>query len=353
MTISVAIVGAGRMGKRHIDNLLGLSNVTITAIADLVPDAAEMLAERSGAAVFTDYREMLERTRPCLVYFCTPAFDHAEQIAFAAELGVNVFVEKPLAADIDAAKAAVEAVERHNIICTVGYQWRYNPATLAAIDTLGSDPATLLAGWWYWTIPLVDWIKDARLGGGQIFDQATHLIDVMRQVSGDIAEVYAAYTRIAIPESELPNWDANAVTMKFAHGAVGSLHTSYALFPGIPNANGVDVIARDLLVRINFGKATVFRRGSSPAEYNQPPDWNLDKAIIPMVERGETALRGSAREALKTLAVSLAANYSAVTGRIVDVARFIADPPRDVAIVPSQRPRFGRSEPLPSDRDSF
>lgn len=343
MSISVAIVGAGRMGKRHVTNLTGIADASIVAVADVVRDAADMLAEPSGATVFTDYREMLEHVKPDLVYFCTPAFDHAEQVTFAAERGVNVFVEKPLATTVAGAKAAADAVERHGILCTVGYQWRYSPATDAARDALGSSPPALVAGWWYWTIPLVDWIKDMRFGGGQIFDQATHLIDLMRYLAGDISEVYAAYTRSAIPEAELPNWDANVVTLKFARGAVGSLHTSYALFPGIPNANGVDVTLRELLVRVNFGKTTIFRRDADPLQFSQPQGWNIDQAIIPIIARNDGALRATAREAMKSVAVSLAANYSAVTGKIVNMDAFIADPPTDATIMPTHRPAFSHA----------
>ncbi len=341
MTVSVAIAGAGRMGKNHAKNIGAMAGAAIVAVADVVREAADALAEPHNAAVFSDYREMLERVKPDLVYFCTPAFDHAEQVTFAAERGINVFVEKPLATTVAEAKAAADTVEKHGILCTVGYQWRYNPATDAARAALADLPPTLLAGWWYWTIPVVDWIKDMRLGGGQIFDQATHLIDLMRYFAGDVSEVYAAYTRNAIPEAELPNWDANALTLKFAGGAVGSVHTSYALFPGIPNGNGIDVTARELLLRINLGKSAIFRRGAEPERHDQPPGWSIDQAIIPIIQRNDrAAIRATAREAMKSVAVSLAANYSAVTGRIVTMDDFIADPPTDTPIMPTERPAF-------------
>jgi len=341
MTVSIAIVGAGRMGKNHAKNLSAIADARIVAVADVVREGADVLAEPFNAAVYTDYREMLERVKPDLVYFCTPAFDHAEQVVFAAERGVNVFVEKPLNTSMAGAVAAAEAVERHGILCTVGYQWRYNPATDAASEALGDLAPALLAGWWYWTVPVVDWIKDMRLGGGQIFDQATHLIDLMRYFAGDVSTVYAAYTRNARTEAELPNWDANAVTLTFADGAVGSLHTTYALFPGIANSNGIDVAARELLLRVNLGTTTIFRRGAEPEQHRQPDGWNIDQAVIPLLQRGDgAAIRSTAREAMKSVAVSLAANYSAVTGKIVALEEFIAHPPTDAEIMPVERPTF-------------
>lgn len=341
MAVSVAIVGAGRMGQTHAANLAEIPTARLVAVADVVRESAAALAAGSGAAVYDDYREMIERARPDVVYFCTPAIDHAEQIGFAAARGVNIFVEKPLATTVGEAQAAVEAVERHNVLCTVGYQWRYNPATDAARDALGDAPLTLLAGWWYWTIPLVGWIKRKEWGGGQVFDQGTHLLDLMRYFAGDVTDLYAAYTRNAVPEEELPNWDANALTLRFRRGAVGSLHTTYALFPGIPNGNGVDFTARELLLRVNLGRATIFRRGTAPQEVRQPEGWNIDRAFIPILARNDAAaIRVTAREAMLSLAVTLAANYSAVTGRIIDLADFIANPPDDPALLPNARPVF-------------
>ncbi|MGN6671810.1 MAG: Gfo/Idh/MocA family protein [Thermomicrobiales bacterium] len=343
MTLAVAIVGAGRMGKAHAGNLAGIPEARIVGVADVVRDAAEALAAGSGAAAFDDYREMLARLKPDLVYFCTPASDHAEQIAYAAEQGVNIFVEKPLATTVNEAKAAVDAVERHGVLCTVGYQWRYSPTTNAAREALGDLPITLLGGWWYWTIPLIEWIKDKRLGGGQIFDQSTHVLDLMRFLAGDVTSIYAAYTRNAIPEADLPNWDAYALTLRFAQGAVGSLHSTYALFPKIPNSNALDVVARELLVRVNLARTVVFRRDQAPVETPAVAGWNIDQTIVPIIARNDAAaIRATARQSMLSLAVTLAANSSAETGKIVDLTEFVANPPTDVTIMPDARPAFVR-----------
>ena len=336
MPISVAIIGAGRMGAKHAAALAAMDDVRIVGVADVRPEAASALAAERGGEAFADYREMLERLKPDVVYVCTPPADHREQLVFAAEQGINMFVEKPLAASMPDANAIADAVERAGVLFTVGYQWRYNPAADAAREALGDLPATLVAGWWYWTVPPVPWIADRRFGGGQIFEQATHLIDLMRYLAGDIQEVYAVYAQNARPESELPNWDANAVTLRFASGAAGSLHTSYALFPGIPLNNAVDVVARELLVRCRSGNTTVFRRDQDPVETKGPQGWNVDQPFIEAVRRNDPALiRSPARDSAKSIAVSLAANYSAVTGKIVDLERFMADPPTDVAIMPT------------------
>lgn len=339
--ISVAIVGAGRMGRHHATNLAAIPGAKILGVADVSQSAAQELAESAGATAFVDYREMLDQLKPDAVYLCTPASDHLEQLTFAAERGINVFVEKPLAGTMAEATAAADVVERHGIICSAGYQWRYSPVADAARDALGGNPVTLLAGWWYWTIPLVPWIKDKRWGGGQVFDQATHLIDLMRYLAGDVESTYAAYASNAVPQEELPNWDANTLSIRFRDGAVGSIHCSYALFPGIPESNGLDVVARDVLARVNLGGTTVFRPNADPVATNPPPDWTIDQPFIAALQRNAPEdVRASAREAAKSVAVSLAANYSAVTGKVVDLAAFMADPPTDAEIMPIGPPEI-------------
>jgi predicted dehydrogenase len=342
MTVSVAIVGAGRMGKNHVKGLSGIDDVKIVGVADVQQAAADALAGQTGGQAFTDYQQMLTTLKPDAVYFCTPSGDHLEQVSFAAEQGINVFVEKPVAANVTDAFAIADAVDKAGILCTTGYQWRYNPATRAARDALGDLPVSLFGGWWYWTIPVIPWIADRRFGGGQIFDQSTHLIDLMRHFGGDVLTVNANYSKNARSEEELPNWDSYAVNFTFAGGAVGTIHSTYATFPGIPEGNGFDMIARELLVRVRLGKVTVFRRDQAPVETRMPEGWTIDEPFIEAVRTNNPALILSpARDAAKSIAVSLASNYSATTGQTINLEAFIANPPPVDQLFPNARPTFG------------
>ncbi|MGC4193239.1 MAG: Gfo/Idh/MocA family oxidoreductase [Thermomicrobiales bacterium] len=199
----------------------------------------------------------------------------------------------------------------------------------------------MLGGWWYWTVPVVPWIKDRRFGGGQIFDQCTHLIDLMRDFAGDIDTVYAAYSKNARTEEELPNWDSYALTMAFANGGVGTVHSTYATFPGIPEGNGIDVVAREPFVRIRLGHVTVRRRDSEAEETHMPPGWTIDRPFIDAVRTNDPSLiRATARESAKSIAVSLAATYSATTGGVIDMNDFAANPPPANELFPNAQPAF-------------
>lgn len=341
MTLSIAIVGAGRMGKSHVHGLKDIDDVKITGIADIRLESAADLAHTVGAKPFQDYREMLSELQPDAFYLCTPASDHLEQATFAAGAGVNLFIEKPIAANVADAFAIADVVEKAGILCTTGYQWRYNPATDAARDALDDLPPSLFSGWWYWTVPVIPWIADRRFGGGQIFDQCTHLIDLMRYLGGEIDTVYAAYSKNARTEEELPNWDSYSLTLSLNNGGVGSVQSSYATFPGIPDSNGLDVIARELLVRIRLGHTTVFRRDQTPLDTHAPDGWSIDQSFMDAVRANDASLiRSTARDAARSIAVSLASNHSATTGEIVRLDNFIAAPPPAAEIMPNAQPVF-------------
>ncbi len=341
VTVSIAIVGAGRMGQAHVDALQGIEEVRITGIADVRPEAAAALATRTSARAFRDYREMLTALGPDAVYFCTPASEHREQVSFAAAKGINVFVEKPIASTVQDAFAIAETVESAGILCATGYQWRSSPATEAAREALGDSPVTLFNGWWYWTVPLIPWIADRRFGGGQVFDQCTHLIDLMRHLAGEVTTVYAAYSKNARSGEELPNWDSYSLTLSFDNGSVGSIGSSYATFPGIAESNGLDVIARELLVRIRLGHVTVFRRDQEPVDTTSPAGWRIDGDFIAAVRANDPALiRSPARSAARSIAVSLAANHSATVGEIIRMREFERNPPPAGQVMPNARPEF-------------
>jgi len=341
MTVSVAIVGAGRMGQAHSDALAGIDDVRMTGVADVRPEAAASLAQRAGATPFGDYREMLTSLEPDAVFFCTPVSEHREQVSFAAAGGINIFVEKPIASTVQDAFAIADAVEAAGILCMTGYQWRSNPATDAAREALGEAPVSLFNGWWYWTIPLIPWIADRRFGGGQVFDQCTHLIDLMRGLAGEVTSVYAAYSKNARSEEELPNWDSYGLTLSFDNGGVGSIGSSYATFPGIAEGNGLDVIARELLVRIRLGHVTVFRRDREPVETRAPKGWRIDEPFIAAVRTNDpTLIRSTARDAARSIAVSLAANHSATTSEIIAMPEFERNPPPVGEIMPNAKPVF-------------
>ena len=123
------MIGAGRMGQTHAGVLKTLLEVRITDIVDFVPENAQKVAEVFGAKVSSE-DEVLANPDVDAVFITTPTPAHAESIKKAANAGKAIFVEKPLAHNLDASAEVVEVVEKTGVPCQVGFMRRFDPAYL-------------------------------------------------------------------------------------------------------------------------------------------------------------------------------------------------------------------------------
>lgn len=326
MSVNVGVIGTARRAAAHLKSLAQIEEVEITALCDVAEDRVRQAAEQYGGRVYMDYREMLDRETLDVVYIVTPPRVHADPAIQAAERGIHVFLEKPLALSMGEAIQAKDTVERAGVFCAIGYQLRYLDIMDRAKALLGGRPVVMVAGHYYWTVPPITWVMDRRQTGGQIVEQATHLVDLCRFFVGEVHSVYGRYTlqtRQDVPGFH--NWDANCVTMTFESGAVGSMVSTYALFPGIPDNSSVDIVADEVLVRVSGSELRVFtREGTEVFKPEVDPTLEANRAFIHAVVTGDpSGIRSPIEDGLRTLAVTLAANHSHKTGQPVDMATFL------------------------------
>ena len=319
--VRVGLIGAGRMGKQHYNRLRGMPDVDIVGVADIDEARAKELAGPVGAAAYREYERLLAREDLDAVYVATPVQWHAKPAIAVAERGVALFLEKPVAWTLAQARAIADAADKAGIINAVGYQWRTRPAVERMRELLKDMPIALLRTHWYWTIPLVPDIRNKSTGGGQIFDQATHPIDLMRLFAGEVRTVQAAYTLNA-RKGEFDNWDGYSVTLAFESGAVGSVATTYALFQGVAEPPTLDVAAREMLLRLTPRQLEI--RTPDGVEIVEDGKEDVDTPFISAVARKDPSLiRASVRESLNSLALTLAANHAAESGETVNFAAFV------------------------------
>jgi predicted dehydrogenase len=163
------------------------------------------------------------------------------------------------------------------------------------------------------------------MSGGQIVEQATHLVDLMRYWAGEVETVHSLYTlRTLADEEEFRTWDANVVNLGFGSGAVGSLVSTYALFPGVPGNVRIDLVARELLIRFTYGDLEIHTPGESRTmKASVQPDEAAASAFINAVRTGDSSeVLAPLADANRTLAATLAANESARTGEPVNLDTF-------------------------------
>lgn len=333
MSVRVGVIGAGRRASAHLEALAQLDGAQITAVCDIRQDLADAAGEQHGARPYADYRQMLADGLCDAVYVITPPTDHHEHAMAAFEAGLHLFLEKPVTLDEAQADELCAAADEAGTVTAVSYQLRYLSTTDRVLQELRGRPIALLHGQYYWTIPLVPWAARRDTGGGQIVEQATHIVDLFRMFAGEVTSVSAAYaeqTRTGLEQFD--NWDACAVTMAFGSGAVGSLAATYALFPGLPDNAMLDVVAGskdasppiqpgdEVLLRLLVtGELRAYTRDG--AETIQPQgnaDLECSRAFINAIATGDrSAIRSDLTDAVRTLKVTLAANRAAETGQAV------------------------------------
>ncbi len=321
-TLNVGIIGCGRMGSNHIRNLKTFSDVKIVAVCDVVDSILTRVAQETGAVPYATARDLLQNDELDAVYVATNTPSHADLGIAVMESGRKLFVEKPLVFNVEDGQRLIKAAQRTGQLNAVGHQWRYLQGVARAKEVLGTEPLSLIRLSYYWTWPLVDWIAHRETGGGQVMDQGVHLLDLARYFAGEISEVYAKYTLNARKTDNFPNWDAQVVAGEFTSGTVFSLSTTYALFKEIADPAQVDLVAKDLLVRITPHETYFFTPNSTQIFHETAAsEWREDRAFVDAcLDNNPPLILSTIDDAFQSLSVVLAANASAKSGRAVQVS---------------------------------
>jgi len=317
--IRVGFVGVGGIAKGlHLPGLAKVDGVEMVALCDASRERAEAACEEFGGRPYVDHHEMLEKEALDALYVCVPPHAHTDAELMAAEKGIHLFVEKPIVLTMEKGLEIWKAVERAGIISSVGYQVRYMP--IAAVkDFLKDKPVALVSGvrWGGIAGGPDHWWRVMERSGGQLHEMATHQIDFIRYLVGDISRVWAHYSLNALKDVEnISVPDAQALVMEFKNGATGVFSTSCALNKG-GGWSTMDVVLRDVMLRIAFDGVTVSPEGAAEVPL-RPAEMDIDAAFVHAVRTGDrSVIRSDYYDALKSAEVTLAANKAAETGKPV------------------------------------
>lgn len=226
--LRIAVIGAGLIGRKHIDVLLaGRPEYTLAAVADPSPVAMQEAA-RLGYTCYPSIEEMLEKARPDGAIVSIPNHMHVAAGLACIARGVPILVEKPIADSVGEAMRLVVAAEKAGIPTLTGHHRRHNPIMQRAAEMVASGALGRLVavnGMWlnYKPAPYfnVAWRREA--GGGPVLINAIHDIDCLRMLCGDVVSVRANVshdTRGFVVE------DTAAAVLTFANGALGTLLVS-------------------------------------------------------------------------------------------------------------------------------
>jgi predicted dehydrogenase len=317
--VRVGLVGAGGVGERHARVLTSLPGVDVVAVADHVPERARAVAEPCGAEVFPGAEALVGAAEIEALYVCVPPFAHGEPEMLAVERGLPLFVEKPMAADLSVAEDIGRYVAEAGLLTATGYHWRCLDTVHQARTLLDGRSPDLVAGRWFDKVPPPAWWRRRAGSGGQVVEQATHLLDLARHLAGEVDTVTAVATTAGHcgPEADID--EASAAVLRFTSGAVGTL-TASCLFPH-KQATVLEVVAPGLALEVSEAELVVHdldgTRRVAPAVDARVA---VDRGFVGAV-RGEPFPAGVPyEEALRTHRVACAIATAAQEGGEVRIA---------------------------------
>lgn len=313
--VKVGFIGCGGNAQWHMGTLSGMEDVKLTAMCDIKPDLAENAAKRFGGKPYDNHKDMLKNEELDCVYISIPVFAHGEPELDVIEKGLPFFVEKPVAINMETAEKILSAVEKANLITCVGYQLRYSGTVDAIKEILQGRTINMLVGK-YWCNSGMGgpgfWLRQMSKSGGQLVEQATHTVDMMRYIAGDIKEVFAYQENRVLKDIDCP--DVNVVCMRFESGALGSLSTTWAYNGDWSNANVIDILFDNHLANWTAESLTVKPDLGFPIP--SKPSQIIDRVFIDAVKSGDgSKIRSPYSDAIKTLAATLAMNRSGRSGK--------------------------------------
>ena len=225
--VPIAVIGAGLIGRTHIDRALKQPGLELVGVAD-PSDDARRLAESVNVPWFADFDAMITRTKPRGVVIATPNATHAKISMQCLQRGSAVLIEKPIADVLEDAKRICDAAAAAKLPAMVGHQRRQNPIMqrakrIVSAGKLGRPVCLTAMSTWLKPDEYFETRWRREKGGGPILINLIHDIDQLRYLFGDIATVQAM-TSNTIRGFEVE--DTAVILLRFRNGALGTVTVS-------------------------------------------------------------------------------------------------------------------------------
>jgi UDP-N-acetyl-2-amino-2-deoxyglucuronate dehydrogenase len=236
--LKFALVGCGRIAKRHSE-LLGLKQIDgaeLAAVCDIDLPKAQKIGEQFSVPCFADMHEMMQSVDVDVVVVLTESGNHAKHVVQLAKYRKHIVVEKPMALTLDDADAMIQACDAAGVKLFVVKQNRFNVPVVKLREALEQGRfgkialGTVRVRWcrpqsYYDQAP---WRGTWAMDGGVLANQASHHIDMLEWMLGDVDSVFAkSATALANIEAE----DTAVVVLKFRSGALGIIEATTAVRP--------------------------------------------------------------------------------------------------------------------------
>jgi len=338
--VKLAVMGAGLIGRRHIQHILAEPDTELMAVVDPT-EAGRGVAAQAGAPWFESLRDLLAADRPDGVIIATPNQVHVENALEAVAAGVPALIEKPIADDLAEGERLVAVAEDAGVSILVGHHRRHNPIMRAAREIvasgrLGRIVAVNALFWLYKPDDYFDLSWRREPGAGPVLVNLIHDVDNLRYLLGEVAAVQAVESN-AVRAHAVE--ETSAIILEFASGALATASvcdTAVAPWswemttgenPAYPFADEACYILAGTAGSLSLPKLEIWTNEGKPGWWE--PFRRTRLGIAPKdplalqirhfaeVIRGNETPLVSGREGLRTLEVITAVKQAAQTGQRV------------------------------------
>lgn len=236
--LQFALVGCGRIAKRHSE-LLGFNKIEgacLAAVCDVELSKAVEIGERFSVPAFEDMHEMMSSTNVDVVVVLTESGNHARDVVALAQYRKHIIVEKPMALTLNDADGMISACDEAGVKLFVVKQNRFNVPVVKLREALDAGRfGKLILGTvrvrWSRNQAYYDqaaWRGTWAMDGGVLTNQASHHIDMLEWMFGEVDSVFARATTAMV---DIEAEDTAVVTLQFRNGALGLIEATTAVRP--------------------------------------------------------------------------------------------------------------------------
>lgn len=319
--MKIAFIGVGGIAGNYRRSLKQLE-CPIAAVCDINAERAETIATEENATAYTDHSEMLKKEKPDVVFTCIPPGAHTTQVADAAVAGAALFVAKPVAQDLETAQHANDAIDAAGVINQVGYMARYSDITAKTKELVGDRQLTMGIGRFLTRMGAGHpWWGKYDVSRGQMVEQTTHVFDLIRYFLGDAVSIHA-YGIKGVSDGIADFEECTICNIKFESGAVGSITSTCVA--RAHEGFATEFVGDDLYLKLTHDSGLRGQIGDEGIDYTgtEAGYFRQVEQFVKAVDANDQGLVLSCyADAVKTLAVTLAANRSLETGQVEQIAK--------------------------------
>jgi len=233
--LRIGLIGCGRISKNHFKSIKQYEkDFDLVSVCDVNLDALERAKKEYEINGYSDLHSMLTSETLDLLVLCTPGGMHCRQTLLAAEHGVHVISEKPMATRFADGVKMVEACDEAGVRLFVVKQNRHNPTLKflkRAIDERRFGALKMIHLNVFWTRPQEyyggGWRGTWEFDGGAFMNQASHYVDLMQWLIGPVERVQSMMGTTRDIEAE----DTGVLNLKWRNGALGSMAVTMLTYP--------------------------------------------------------------------------------------------------------------------------